>query len=36
VTLHDAGGKELKGTAQIKGDEMLVNIAGANLIFAKQ
>jgi hypothetical protein len=36
VTLHDPAGKELKGTAQIKGEEMLVNIGGANLIFAKQ
>jgi hypothetical protein len=36
VTLHDAGGKELKGTAQVRGEEMLVNVAGANLIFARQ
>ncbi len=36
LTLHDAGGKELKGTVQIKGDEMLVDVAGSSLIFAKQ
>lgn len=36
LTLHDAAGKELKGTAQIKGDEMLVNVAGTSLVFAKQ
>ncbi|HTG45220.1 MAG TPA: hypothetical protein VK633_11885, partial [Verrucomicrobiae bacterium] len=36
VTLHDASGKEQKGNAQIKGDEMLINIAGASLVFAKQ
>ena len=36
VTLHDPAGKEVKGTAQIKGDEMLMSIGGANLIFAKQ
>ena len=36
VTLKDPAGKELKGTAQIKGDEMLVSVGGASLIFARQ
>jgi hypothetical protein len=36
LTLHDDKGKELKGTAQIKGDEMLIDVGGANLIFARE
>jgi hypothetical protein len=36
VTLHDPAGKDLKGTAQVKGDEMFVDVAGASLIFARQ
>jgi len=36
LTLHDNGGKELKGNVQIKGDEMLVSIGGTSLVFAKQ
>jgi uncharacterized membrane protein required for colicin V production len=36
VTLQDASGKELKAAAQIKGDEMLLNIAGTSLVFAKE
>jgi hypothetical protein len=36
LTLHDAAGKDLKAAAQIKGDEMLINVAGTTLVFAKQ
>jgi hypothetical protein len=36
LTLNDAAGKQLKGTAQIQSDEMVVNIAGASLIFDKE
>lgn len=35
VTLSD-GSNELKGTARVQADEMIVNLAGANLVFAKQ
>lgn len=36
VALTDANGKEVKGTARIRADEMILSVAGANLVFAKQ
>jgi len=36
VALNDAAGKPLKGSARIQGEEMIMNIAGANLIFSKE
>jgi hypothetical protein len=36
VTLTDAAGQEVKGTARIKADELILSVAGANLVFAKQ
>lgn len=36
VTVTDASGNEVKGTASIKADEMILTIAGANLVFFKQ
>lgn len=36
VTLTDATGREVKGTARVRADEMIVSVAGANLVFAKQ
>jgi hypothetical protein len=36
VAMTDANGKEVKGTARIRADEMILSVAGANLVFAKQ
>jgi hypothetical protein len=36
LTLHDAAGREVKGTATVKGDELLLSIPGGNLVFAKE
>ena len=36
ITVTDAAGKEVKGTARVKADEMIITIAGANLVFSKQ
>ena len=36
VTLNDPAGGELKGIARIRADEMVLSIAGANLVYAKQ
>lgn len=36
VTLTDSSGREQKGTARIRADELILSIAGANLVFAKQ
>jgi hypothetical protein len=36
VSLTDSNGREVKGTARIRADEMVLSVAGANLVFAKQ
>ena len=36
VTVTDPSGREVKGTARIRADEMILTMAGANLVFAKQ
>ena len=36
VTLSDASGKQVTGTARVRADELVLNIAGANLVFYKQ
>lgn len=36
VTLADAGGKQFNGAARIQSGEMILNLAGANLVFSKE
>ena len=36
ITVTDSSGREQKGTARIRADELILSIAGANLVFAKQ
>jgi hypothetical protein len=36
VSLTDASGTEVKGTARIRADEMVLTVPGASLVFAKQ
>lgn len=36
VTMTDASGREVKGTARIRADEMILTMADANLVFTKQ
>lgn len=36
VTLSDPTGKEVKGTAKVNADELLLTIGGTSLVFAKQ
>jgi hypothetical protein len=36
VTLPDASGREVTGSVKIKADELVLSVAGANLIFYKQ
>jgi len=36
ITVTDSSGREHKGTARIRADELILSIAGANLVFAKQ
>jgi len=36
ITVTDGSGREHKGTARIRADELILSIAGANLVFAKQ
>lgn len=36
VTLIDASGREVKGTARVRADELILSVAGANLVFSKQ
>jgi hypothetical protein len=36
VTVIDPSGREVKGTARIRADELILTMAGANLVFAKQ
>jgi hypothetical protein len=36
VTVSDASGKQKKGNATIRAEEMILNLDGANLVFAKQ
>jgi uncharacterized membrane protein required for colicin V production len=36
ITLSDAGGRQVTGTAKVRADELVLTIAGANLVFYKQ
>ncbi|HEV8542023.1 MAG TPA: CvpA family protein [Verrucomicrobiae bacterium] len=36
IALNDAAGRPLKGVARVDHDEMMLNVGGANLVFAKE